>query len=137
LRAGIVAELAAVDDLPVLPSGELVLTEADLNAHLRDHAGDFAPLGDPQIAITRDGLRLAFSLYGTDNAFAGRPAVRDNRLVVLDGALDGPVARILTAADAAALVEEQFALLLARADLRPTAVSLRDGILTVSIVPQG
>ena len=134
-REGIATEIAKTDRLPVDRAGELVVTEADLNAHLLANADAYSPVRDPQVAITDDGLRLTFSLYGTDNAYSGRPAVRDGRLVVLDGDLDGPAARVLTPEDAAALVEEQFAALLARAGLRPTAVDLRDRTLIISTVP--
>ena len=135
LREGIATEITKTDRLPVDRAGELVVTEADLNDHLRANAGAYSPVTNPRVAITDDGLRLAFSLYGTDNAFSGRPVVRAGRLVVLDGDLDGPAGRILTAADATALVEEQFAALLARAGRRPTGIELRDRTLILSTAP--
>ena len=131
LREGIAGRVAAVDALPVRPPGELVLTEEELNAHLRADPDAYAPVVDPRVEISADGLRLAFSLFGTENGFSGRPAVRDGRLVLLDGDLEGAAGRLLSARDAAALVEEQLAALLARAGLRPTEVRLGEGAITI------
>ena len=131
LREGITDRVAAVDALPVRPSGELVLTEEELNAHLRADPDAYAPVVDPRVEISADGLRLTFSLFGTENGFSGRPTVRDGRLVLLDGDLEGAAGRLLSAGDAAALVEEQLAALLARTGLRPTEVRLGEGAITI------
>jgi hypothetical protein len=132
LRDRIVVEVEAVDDLPVLPSGELVVTEDEINAYLEANPDAYDPVEDPEVDITPDRIRLRFTLYGTDNAYTGRPEVRGGRVVVVDGDLDGPAARVLTDEDVAALVGEQLAALLAKSGLRPTAVDLDDDSLTIS-----
>jgi hypothetical protein len=135
LRHGIAAQVTTVATLPVRPTGDLVLTEADLNADLRANGDTYGPVTDPHLTIGAEGMRLTFSLFGTSNAFSGRPAIVDGRLVIVDGDLDGPAARILTPGDAADLVAEQLAALLSRARLRPTGVRLAPGVLTISTAP--
>ena len=132
LREGIATEIAVVEP-PALPaSGELVLTEAALNDELRARAGAFGPISDPRLRITRDELRLTFSLYGTGNAITGRPTVRAGRVHLRDAALDGPAAAILTAEDVTKLVDEQLTNLLRQAGVAPTGIELRDGALSLS-----
>lgn len=137
LREGVAAEVGAIDaaDLPVLPSGDLVVTEEEMNEHLRANAGAYDPLEDPIVTVDPDRMRVRFSLYGTTSTYSGRPDVRNGALVVEDGDLDGAAGRVLDADDVSAVIEEQLAALLARSGLRPTGVRLRDGALTITTVP--
>jgi hypothetical protein len=135
LRHDIAAQVTTVATLPVRSTGELVLTEAKLNADLRANGDTYGPVTDPRLIINADGVRLTFSVFGTDNAFSGRPAIVDGRLVIVDGDLEGPAAQILTPGDAADLVAEQLATLLARSRLRPTGVRLAPGVLTITTAP--
>lgn len=133
LRQGIATEIAVIDP-PVVPaSGELVLTEAELNADLQARSGSFGPIRDPRIEITDDELQLTFSLYGFDNAVTGRPAVEGGRIVLLDAAVDGPAASILPADDATALINEQLTALLRQTGVNPTGIDARDGELVLEV----
>lgn len=133
LREAVSAEVRAIEpaDLPVLPSGDLTITEEEIDAHLRATAGAYGPLDDLDVDILPAGIRVRFDLYGTTSTYSGRPEVRDGTLVVADGDIDGPAGQILDADDVSAIVEDELAALLARSDLRPTGVRLDDGTLTV------
>ena len=137
LSTGVAAEIRAIEpaDLPLLPSGELTLTEAEIDAHLREHAGAYGPLDDLDVEISPTGLRVRFSVFGATSTYSGRPEIQDGALVVADGDLSGPAAQILGPADVAPIVESQLAALLTRSNRRPTAVSLADGALTVTTAP--
>ena len=134
LREGVAAEVEAIEpaDLPVLPSGDLTLTEEEIDAHLRANAGAYGPLNDLDVDILPDAIRVRFDLYGTTSTYTGRPEVRDGVLVVADGEIDGAAGQILDPEDVSAIVEEQLTALFARSGRRPTDLRLEDGALTVT-----
>jgi hypothetical protein len=135
LAHGLTESVAGLAVPPRPESGQIAITEADLNGYLREHAAAFAPLGDPGITVTGQRVRLSFTFVMTTNGIAGRPEVRDGRLVLLDPTVDGPVARFLRPEETITLAEEQLALLFTRANLRPTELDLRDALLIVSTEP--
>jgi len=137
IREAVATEIGRVGPAPVRPGGDLVVSEAELNAYLRDRGDDFGPIGDPAIDIAPGGLRLNFTLYGTDNAVHGRPAVREGRVALEEVEVDGAAARVIGAEAGAALIEEQLAALLATAAVRPMGITLGEGTLTVATEPVG
>jgi len=129
------AQVDAID-LNALPrSGTVTLTETEINQRLAETSLRDTPVTDPVVSIAPDGLRLDFTLYGLDNTLSGRPVVDGGQVRVRDVALSGPAAQMLSADDAATLIEAQLNRLLVRADARPTAIDLETGRLTVTTAP--
>ena len=135
LSEGAAEQVRQITQVPVLPSGDLVVTADEINAQLRDNADLYRPITDPRIAISPDGIAVSFELYRFRSTYRGNLAVEDGRLVVTDAAAEGPAARVLRVEDVTAVVEQQLAALLARSDLRPIAVELRDGAIAIETAP--
>lgn len=136
LSGAIATQVAAADLAPLRQDTRLVLTEETINASLAEHADDFEPFSNVRARITRDGAIVRFSLYGLSNTFEGEPVIRRGRIVIANPALSGPAGRVLDAAEIAKILEGHLARLMARADVTPTEIRLRDGSLTVITEPR-
>ena len=135
LNEGAAEQVQQITRVPVLPSGELVVTSDEINAQLRENADLYAPITDPRIEIAPSGIEVSFKLYRFRSTYRGKLAARDGRLVVTDAEADGPAARVLRIDDVAAVVEQQLAALLARSNLRAVDVELRDGAMAIQTEP--
>ena len=135
LSEGAAEQVRQITQVPVLPSGQLVVTADEINAGLREQADLYRPITDPRVEITPDGIEVSFELYRFRNTYRGKLAARDGRLVVVDAEAGGPAARILRLDDVTAVVEEQLAALLARSNLRAVDVELREGALVIETAP--
>ena len=137
LRRGVEAQVRQIEDLPVLPSGNLVVTEDQINRDLAaaDSAGQYKPIENPRVRITPGRVAVSFDLYNLGSTYSGALTVEAGRLKVIDDELDGPAGQILNADDAAAVIEEQLGLLLDRSQLRATAVRIETGRLTIVTAP--
>ena len=131
LGNAIATQVAAVNLAPLSRDTRLVLTEETINVSLAKHADTFEPLSDVRTQITRDGVAVRFSLYGLSSTFEGEPVVRRGRIVISNPVLSGPAGRVMDATEIANILESHLARLMARADVTPTEVRLRDGSLTV------
>ena len=135
IRDAAYSEVARAPTLPPDASGEIVVRQEQVNRYLRRHPAAYRPLTDPRLSITPDQLRLSFELYGTENALTGRLGIDDGHVVLADAEVDGPAKHLLTADDAAALIEERLEAMLGISGLRVTAVRLGDGTLTITTEP--
>jgi hypothetical protein len=135
IRDAVQVEVDRIVPPTVVPTGDLVVTEARMNAYLAAHADAFGPIDDPEVDVSPGGVWVGFSLYGTDSALTGRPVARDGRVVIEDGEVHGAAGQLITAEEAAALVEGQVARVLAAAGVRATGVELADGRLTIATAP--
>lgn len=137
LSTAIATHVAAIDPGALRPGRRLVLTEDAINASIAAHAAAYEPLTDIRVRITPDHIVVEFSLYGVQSTFQSEPAVRRGRVELANPVLSGPARRVLDAAGVAEVLEEHLAQLMAQARVRPTAVRLRDGSLTISTASAG
>lgn len=135
LREGLSGQVETIDTVAIPPSGAIVLSEEEITQRLRENLSPDLPVSDPNVSISATEMRLSFAMFGLKSAFSGRPVVESGRIRILDGDLSGPAAQVLSTGDAANLVEEQLDLLLERVGVRPTAVELEPGRLTVTTAP--
>jgi hypothetical protein len=133
LNTAVATQVAAIDPGVLRPGKRLVLTEDAINASIAANAAAFEPLTDIRVRITPDHVVVEFSLYGVQSTFQGEPAVRRGRVELANPGLSGPARRVLDATEVAEVLEEHLAQLMAQARVRPTAVRLRDGSLTISM----
>jgi hypothetical protein len=132
LNRGVATQVAAID-APVLRSpGQITVTEEQINREIAAFAGSYDPVENVRVRILKDEIRVTFDLYGTTSTYSGGVAVKQGRIVVVDPELSGAAGQLLDAQDVAEIVETQLAALLERSNVRPTAVRLRDGTLTVT-----
>lgn len=133
-------EVMRIGTLPVSPSGELVISEEDVNGQIRaniDQFDRFGPLGTPDFSIGPDGVTLDVDAFGQSTTYRGDVTVADGRLVVTDPTVDGPAGRILPADEIADFVEDLAGALQDRSGVIFTGVELRDGEMVFSTRPTG
>ncbi len=135
LEAAAATQVVAIGTLPVPPSGRVTITDEQVNRALQANPDRYDPLEDPTLTFTPNWVQVAFDLYGTRSTYTAGLAVENGSLAVVDGRVDGPAGQVLVAEDAAAIVEQQLAALLARSDRRVTGVRLGDGTLAIETAP--
>ncbi len=135
LEAAAATQVVAIGTLPVPPSGRVTITDEQVNRALQANPDRYAPLEDPTLTFAPSRVQVAFDLYGTRSTYTAGLAVANGSLTLVNGKVNGPAGRVLTADDAAAIVEQQLAALLARSDRRVTGVGLGDGTLTIETAP--
>jgi hypothetical protein len=140
LRDAAEVQVREIDTLPLLPSGELVVTEDEINRAIREDESRYAPAKDPRIDFFPGGFEITFKLdvfglSGLESSYTGNIEAQNGRLVVTDGDVDGPAAQAISADDLAEIAEEQLAVLLDRSEVRATDVEIEDGQMTVTTEP--
>ncbi|HKG25338.1 MAG TPA: hypothetical protein VKB09_06795 [Thermomicrobiales bacterium] len=132
LDHGLATQVAGIEAPSLGTAGTVTLTEEEINREIGRYAGSYDPVKNVQVRITPDELRVGFDLYGVTSTYRGGVAVENGRIVVVDPELSGPAAQFLSAQDVAGILETQFASLMERSNVQPTAVRLRDGEITVT-----
>lgn len=128
-------ELEAVAALPVDRAGRITIVERDITASLRGNADAYAPITDPRVALSRNGVRITFTLYGQAHTLTGTLTVVDDRIVLVDPVLAGPAGRLVDVTEVAASTEESIADMFARLDARPVSVKTSDDTLVITTEP--
>jgi hypothetical protein len=123
------------DTSPVAGNRRVRVTEEELNRWLAEHAAELRPASDPQAEIDVDGIALHVRIYGWGATYRARPVVRDGRLVLEDGRIEGPLGLGMGAESVTARLQAALDERLARAGLRPVAAELQPGTLTVEFEP--
>jgi hypothetical protein len=113
------------DTSPVAGHRRVRVTEEELNRWLAEHAAELRPASDPQAEIDVDGIALHVRIYGWGATYRARPVVRDGRLVLEDGRIEGPLGLGMSAESVTARLQAALDERLARAGLRPVAAELQ------------
>lgn len=137
LRDSVATQVTRIDTLPVLPTGELVVTEEDVNRRLRENIGDFRQVSDPRFTIDPNGVALTVDVLRTRSTYRGGVAVEDGRLVVTNPEVDGAAGQVLPADDVAGFVEDLLNDLQVRSDVEFTSVELRNGEMVIKTTATG
>jgi hypothetical protein len=137
LRDVVSTQVVRIDTLPVLPSGELVITEEDVNRRLRENIGEVNQISDPVFNINPDGVTLTVDVLGTETTYRGGVAVEDGRIVITNPEADGPAGQVLPADDVADFVEDLVNDLQRRSTVEFTGVQLSDGQMTIETTRSG
>jgi len=128
-------ELDGVAALPIDESGQITIVERDITRSLRGSAGDYAPVTDPRVALSRNGVRVTFTLYGVEQTLTGTLAVEEGRIVLVDPTLTGPASQLIDPTEVVAATEEAIADMFARLDARPVSVKTSDDTLVIVTEP--
>jgi hypothetical protein len=136
VNQGIATQVADIDQAPVQSSGELIVTEAEINRDVQAYGRALDPLKNPRVTIDADTISIRFDLYGTTTTYQGGLAVRGGKITVTDPKVSGPAGTLLSANDLAEILEKQLAGLLARSSLRPTAVHIQPGRIVIATEPR-
>jgi hypothetical protein len=129
--------LAKATVVPDISSGTVVVTEQEISQAIRANRDELQPLEDLRVQIHRTGIEATFSVYGVPGTLTGSVKVQKGKIVIIDPKLTGAVGRMIDvdriARDAAQAIND----LLARNNLRATAVTLSDDTMTISTEPKG
>lgn len=133
LNQGLATQVASIS-VPTaeVAAGKFTLTEAEINKELAGYAGAYDPVTNPRVRVLNDELRVDFDLYGVTSTYRGGLAVNNGRIVVVNPDLSGPAGQVMDASDVATILETQLATVLDRSHVRPVAVQLRTGEMTVT-----
>ncbi len=128
-------KLESMAALPVDVGGRVTVVERDITSALRSSAGAYAPITDPRVALSRNGVRVTFTLYGAAHTLTGTLAVEDGRVVIVDPVLVGPASRLIDLPEVTAAAEEAIADMFARLGARPVSVKTSDDTLVIQTEP--
>ncbi|HEV2108959.1 MAG TPA: hypothetical protein VGR16_11900 [Thermomicrobiales bacterium] len=131
LRDAVTTQVDRIRRLPVLSTGEFVITEEDVNRRIRENMGQFGQVSDPVFDIGSDGVTLAVDLLGTESTYRGGLAIEEGRIVVTDPQVTGIAGQILPAEDVAGFVEDLLNDLQRRSNVEFTDVRLSNGKVTI------
>jgi hypothetical protein len=128
-------ELEGLSALPADEGGRITVVERDITRVLRADADAYAPLTNPRVALSRNGVRVSFTLYGAAHTLTGTLVVVDHRLTIQSPVLEGPASRLVDLTDVTAATEESIADMFARLDARPVSVKTSDDTLVIVTEP--
>ena len=125
-------QVASLSDLSLKPTGEIVVTEKDINESLRKHEKAYEPLKNATVQIEDGQISISVDAYGTSTTYTADAKIDKGKLVLVDPKVDGPAGQVLSADELAEIVEGQFNSLMNRFHRTPTAIRLRDGSISIA-----
>jgi hypothetical protein len=128
--------LAEATIAPEGATGTVVVAERDINRTIRANGDDYGPVEDLNVQIGRKGIVATFSVYGVSATLTGTVQVVENRVVIADPAISGLADRMVDVDSIAESAADAINDLLARNNLKPTAVSHANNTLTLTTVPR-
>lgn len=132
----IASALAEATIAPDVTTGTLVITEQQINQTIRANGGEYGPVEDLRVQIGRKGIVATFSVYGVSGTLTGTVKVVKNRVVIADPAVSGLADRMVNVDSIAQSAADAINDVLARNNLKPTAITLTNNTLTITTVPR-
>jgi hypothetical protein len=130
-------QVASLDTLSAKSTGEIVVTEKDINDSLRAHEKAYEPLKNATVQIDDGQIAITVDVYGTSSTYTADAKIEKGKLVLVDPTVDGPAGQVLSADELAEIIEGQFNSLMRRFDRTPTAIRLRDGSISIATKAKG
>ena len=128
----------ALEQATVVPDaveGTVVVTEQEVNRTLRTNRDAYQPVEDARVQIRRNGITVAFTVYGVSGKMTGSVKVRNGRIAITNPKLDGVADQVIDVERVARNAELAIHAYLLRNNLRPTAVDLATDSLTITTEP--
>jgi hypothetical protein len=91
-----------------LPSGEIVISEQQVNGAIASNPAALAPLEQVQVRFTNGRAEADLAAYGTTSTMRAGLSAQGGRIVVVDPVIDGPLNLALSAEELARTVEERI-----------------------------
>lgn len=99
-------------DLPTaiaaLPSGELTLSQEQINSYLAANPDQISPLEEALVQFRPGEVQVDVRAFDTESQIISGLAVEDGRIVVTDPQLDGPLGMFLPVEDLVTTLEQQI-----------------------------
>lgn len=134
-----------VGDLPIIPpevisailsaavSGELRVTDEQINRFLAANSAMLAPAEQVRVQFVPGEVRATFRLFGNDATLFFGLAVTDGRVRLINPRTNGPLDMLFSVEDAIGPLEEQINTQLAAYGQRLRAVQIGQGTLVLDI----
>jgi hypothetical protein len=132
----VTVQVAAVGNLPMNATGEIVVTQKQINNSLKQHKKEYEPLKNPTVTLGRGQVKVTVDAYGTTSTYTGGAKIVNGKLVITNPEVSGPAGQVLSANELSKLVEDQFNSLMTKFNRVPTAISLRNGSISVATKPK-
>ncbi|MFL5762251.1 MAG: zinc ribbon domain-containing protein [Thermomicrobiales bacterium] len=132
----VTTQVAAVGRLPMKDTGEIIVTQNQINHSLKQHAKAYEPLKNAKVTITKGQISVSVDAYGTTSTYSGGAKITGGKLEITNPEVSGPAGQILSPDELATIVENQFNSLMIRFHRTPTAISLRTGSISLATKPK-
>jgi hypothetical protein len=116
-----------------LPSGELHITEAQINSYLASQADALKPLDSATVQLIPGELQVAVKALGLSSIIHTGLAVQDGRVIAVNPRIDGPLGSLINAGDLAQTLETNLNNQLSAQGRRISDVRIEQGELVVTI----
>lgn len=119
--------------IAALPSGELRISEQEVNAYLAANTEAMAPVEQAQVRFTTGGVEADLRALGLAGQVSMDLAVRNGRIIAVNPRLDGPLGQVVSFDDLLQPIEQQFNDQLAAQGRRIVDLRLEPGQLIVTV----
>ncbi len=119
--------------IAVLPSGELRVTDGQVNDYLAGNIGALPPLESVTIRFVPGEVQADLRAFGTTSQARMQLIARNGRIAVLNPQIDGPLGQVISLADVTGPLEQQINALLAAQGRRITDVQVQQGVAIIRI----
>lgn len=116
-----------------VPSGEFIVSEADMNAAIAARAAELGVFDEVRVRFLPDQMQLDLSALGQRSTLSAGLTAQDGRIVVRDARLDGPLAALVSAQDLTASLEQQINAALNNQGRAVDAIRIEEGRVIVSV----
>lgn len=122
----------SVAEQPELPVNEpIVVTEAEINERVAGY--ELGPVDDLEVRLKPDGIDVDLSAYGLSGRYSAGVQVENGQLVLVDGALSGPLSLLVPTSEVEQIAGEALAGALRDAGYNITALELGEGTLALTL----
>lgn len=119
--------------IAALPTGELVISEADANAFLAAQSAQMRPLDSIQVRFVPNEIQADLSAFGFTSTAYLSLALQNGRVIAINPRLDGMLGQFLSLSDLTNKLEPQFNNLIEQEGLRVSDLRLEQGRLVLTI----
>ncbi len=115
--------------------GQIVITETQIRAILRNHADDFGPIENPTFRLGTDGFTILLTAPGYSGRITGDLGASGGKLVILDPEISGLAGRLIDVDAIATDIEKQVNDWLAAQGLKVQSIESTSDQITITTVP--
>lgn len=116
-----------------LPSGEMRISEREINAYLLAHADLLAPIEQATVRLVSGGLEVDMRAFGLNGTARMGVALQNGRVIALNPRLDGPLGRLVSLGDLLTPIEQRLNELLEAQGRRVADLRIESGELIVTV----
>jgi hypothetical protein len=120
-------------ELGDLATGEITLTEADINQRIAEQ-GNLGSVADVNVNIVPNGFEADLSAYGLDGGFSSDVAAENGQLQLSNSSISGPLQYLVSAEDVERIAGDAINRSLTESGYRIEGVTLQDGVLVLTLL---